>query len=84
MSREEWKTTLSTGLMVAVIFGYMLLDFFLIGYQRGGMRGEEQQDQAPDPEAEAEGQAGVHIVGDRHCDHSGIVWRISVLCVPAF
>lgn len=32
MSREEWKTTLSTGLMVAVIFGYMLLDFFLIGY----------------------------------------------------
>lgn len=47
------------------------------------MRGEEQQDQAPDPETEAEGQACVHTGSDRHCDRSGIVRRISVLCVPA-
>ena len=48
------------------------------------MRGEEQQDQAPDPETEAEGQVCVHTGSDRHCDRSGIVRRISVLCVSAF
>ena len=32
MSREEWKLTVGFGAMVLGILGYMLLDFFLIGY----------------------------------------------------
>lgn len=28
MSKDEWKLTIGFGAMVAVILGYMLLDFF--------------------------------------------------------